>query len=247
MSRYEALAPFYDGLTKDIDYTVFADFYEREFLRSGEKIETVLDLACGTGAVTCLLAQRGYEMIGVDASAEMLSFAAEKMKKAAPEADCLFVNQTMQELDLFGTVDAAVCCLDGMNYLSQRDLEKTFSRLRLFIRPGGVFIFDINSPEKLRSLDGQTFIDETDDVFLVWRAELSDTEKACLYGMDIFERRGAVWARSFEEHREYVHEKKDLTACLTVAGFEDICINAGEDIAETESLKGRIFFTSRRK
>ena len=117
MSSYESLALRYDALTADVDHEAWADYLEKHFSRSPIPIHTVLDLACGTGAMTCLLAQRGYEMIGVDLSAEMLSVAAEKAQALTGVIPPLFLQQPMEELDLYGTVEAAVCCLDKLEGL----------------------------------------------------------------------------------------------------------------------------------
>ena len=144
----------------------------------------VLDLACGTGSLTCRLAERGYEMIGVDQSEEMLAVAAEKGRAVQGEKP-IFLHQSMQELDLYGTIDACVCCLDSVNYVTRpADLRRAFQRVHLFLMPGGVFLFDVNTPEKLRNLDGQMFMDETDDTYCVWRAEYSARRRICTYGMD---------------------------------------------------------------
>ena len=146
MSAYEALAGVYDALTEDVDYERRGDYLEKLLKRSCIPVRTVLDLACGTGELTAILTERGYEMIGVDASPDMLSQARQKAEDLTGEPP-VFLNQSMPELDLYGTVDAAVCCLDSLNYLtSPRDVQKTLERLHLFISPGGLLVFDVNTP-----------------------------------------------------------------------------------------------------
>ena len=222
MSSYEHLAPYYDALTTDVDYAKWADYYQRFFDRSAIPIHTVLDLACGTGTLTCLLAERGYEMIGTDLSAEMLAEAAEKARDVQGMVP-LFLNQPMQKLDLYGTIDACVCCLDSVNYVTRpRDLRKAFERVHLFLEPGGLFLFDINTPEKLRSLDGQIFLDETEDLYCVWRAEYSSRRRICTYGFDLFRREGAHWERDCEEHEEYAYEPDELEEYLRQVGFSSV-------------------------
>jgi len=111
----------------------------------------VLDLACGTGSITTRLAKMGYDMIGVDASVDMLAEAQQKAYEA--KLSILFLAQDMQELDLYGTVDAAVCVCDGLNYLlTEEELLETFRRVKLFLNPGGVFIFDMNTEYKFKYL-----------------------------------------------------------------------------------------------
>jgi len=241
---YITLASSYDGLTRDVDYAAFADLYERLIAGDGRRPSLVLDLACGTGTLTCLFSARGYEMIGVDASPDMLTEAREKADKLpSGTVRPLFLCQRMQELDLYGTVSAAVCSLDGLDYVPPEDLREVFRRLGLFIEPGGVFAFDVNKPEKLRALDGEVFLDETDDAYCVWRAEWDEGLAACRYGLDLFTREGELWERGFEEHIEYAHTPETLTAALREAGFSDIRLLDGAD-TETRDA-GRLFMTAK--
>ena len=157
MSSYETLAAYYDELTEDVEYRRRADFVERLMGRSRVPVKTVLDLACGTGTMTGLFTQRGYELIAVDGSEDMLAQAREKAA-GLPGEPPIFLHQDMPRLDLYGTVEAAMCCLDSLNYLTDpKDVQRTFQRLRLFIQPGGVLVFDVNTPHKLQGLDGQVF------------------------------------------------------------------------------------------
>ena len=220
MNCYGSLASWYDQLTGDVPYGAFADFYEAEFARSGGEFRLLLDLCCGTGTLTEEMSRRGYELIGVDASVEMLMQAQSKC--AALPCPPLFLQQKAEELDLYGTVDAAYCSLDGMNYIPPQTLPEVFRRLHLFVRPGGLVIFDVKKPEWFRSLDGQIFLDEKEDVFCVWRAAYQEQENAICYGMDLFERRGRLWSRSGEEHVEYAHEPDMLRERLTSAGFVSV-------------------------
>ena len=223
MSIYEALAGVYDDLTSDVAYGRRADYLERLFQKSRLPVRTVLDLACGTGSMTAVLTERGYELIGVDESPDMLAVAREKAAGLKGEPP-VFLNQSMPKLDLYGTVEAAVCCLDSLNYLtSPREVQRTFERLALFIAPGGILIFDINSASYLRDLNGQVFLDETDDVYCVWRAEFEKRNRVCTYWMDIFTRReDGVWNRSVEEHRQRAYEVDELRSWLLEAGFTHI-------------------------
>ena len=142
MSSYQQLAGAYDELTWDVGYEKRADFLEKLFRRSRIPVRVVLDLACGTGTMTWLLTGRGYELIGVDGSEEMLAAAMSKTG-SVQGVPPIFLHQSMPKLDLYGTVDAAVCCLDSLNYLTDpADVRRTFRRLHLFIAPGGVLVFD---------------------------------------------------------------------------------------------------------
>ena len=238
MSCYRFLAPWYDKLTGDVPYERFADFYETEFRRNGGEFKLLLDLCCGTGTLTNTLSRRGYEMIAVDSSVEMLMEA--QSKSAGLETPPLFLCQDAAALDLYGTVDAAVCSLDGMNYIPPEDLPEVFRRLRLFVRPGGLLIFDIRTPEFLRSLDGDIFVDEQEDVLCLWRADFEEALPAIIYGMDIFSRQGRLWQRESEEHVEYAHEPAALQTLLEQTGFHDVCLRP--DCPQGDM--GRLFITA---
>lgn len=237
MSAYGPLAQWYDGFTRDVPYPQFADFFEQALHREGKEHLTLLDLCCGTGTMTLLLAQRGHELIGVDCAPEMLSVAAEKAAKLPLAAAPLFLCQEAAELDLYGTVDGACCSLDGINYLPPEDLPELFRRLHLFIEPGGKFAFDFHAPEHLRSLDGGTFVDENDDVLCLWRGEFDEEENALYYGMDIFRKQGKLWRREEEEHVEYAHSTEGLKALLEAAGFTDVQLVTDGPLSES----GRLF------
>ena len=245
MESYEFLAGCYDELTTDVRYSRWADYIEKHFARSALPIHTVLDLACGTGSLTAELMGRGYEMICADRSAEMLSVAAEKCRDLAGEPP-VFLCQSMEKLDLYGTIDACVCCLDSINYVtSPKKLKKAFQRVHLSLMPGGLFLFDINTPDKLRGLDGGMFIDETDDAYCVWRAEYAPRRRICTYGMDIFRLEpDGRWSRGEEVHEEYAYEPDELEEYLREAGFTRIrrhgCLKMRAPVPGEE----RIFFTA---
>ena len=245
MSAYEALAGVYDRLTGDVNYERRANYIEKLFSKSRLPVQTVLDLACGTGTMTAILTERGYEMIAVDGSADMLAEAMEKAADLSGEPP-VFLNQSMPQLDLYGTVDAAICCLDSINYLtSPKDVQRTFQRLHLFIAPGGLLVFDINSAEKLRGLDGQVFLDETEDIYCVWRTEFEKRSRICTYWMDIFTRQeDDSWERDFEEHRQRAYEVEELRAWLTEAGFTNIRTYGDCRMSAPREGEQRIYFTA---
>ena len=151
---YNALASVYDRLNADIDYGRWADFFEKcfdEYL--GERPSLVLDLACGTGRMTRVLAERGYDMIGVDGSEDMLSEAY--MQSVESDGGVLYLCQDMRKFELYGTVGATVCCRDSINYLlSEDDVEKTFSLVHNYSDPDALFLFDVNSPYKFENIYG---------------------------------------------------------------------------------------------
>lgn len=245
MSSYETLASYYDELTEDVAYRRRADFVEKLMGRSRVPVKTMLDLACGTGSMTCLFTQRGYELIAVDGSEDMLAQAREKAADLTGEPP-IFLHQDMPHLDLYGTVEAAMCCLDSLNYLTDpRDVQRTFQRLRLFVQPGGVLVFDVNTPCKLQGLDGQVFLDEREDVYCVWRTEYAGRSRICSYYMDLFTARpDGTWERSFECHRQRAYTVEELTAWLREAGFVDIRIYGDCRRRAPREDEQRIYFSA---
>ena len=247
MSAYEALAGVYDTLTEDVGYERRGDYLEKLFQKSRVPVHTVLDLACGTGGMTSVLTERGYELIGVDQSPDMLAAAQEKAA-GLTGIPPVFICQSMPELDLYGTVDAAICCLDSINYLTNpRDVQKTFQRLHLFIAPGGMLIFDILTPGHLQGLDGQVFLDEREDVYCVWRSSFEKRSGICSYWMDIFTRReDGGWNRAGEEHRQRAYEVDELRAWLMDAGFTRVRTFGDCRMAAPRENEQRIFFSALR-
>ena len=232
MNAYMGLARFYDDLTGDVPYESFADYYENKFRERGKTVSTLLDFACDTGTLTCIMARRGYEMI------------VELMDKAYTMEDIeppLVLCQDAVSLDLNDVVDACYSSLDGINYIHPEDLTELFRLLHLFIAPDGLLVFDVNSPERFRSLDGQVFVDETDEVLCLWRADFDEEENALVYGMDLFTRTEEdLWEREVEEHVEYAHAIEWMVHELTKAGFVNIAV----DTCGPQSQHGRVFITA---
>ena len=247
MSCYEALAASYDGLTRDIPYEKYLRFFKTLLRRYGVTATTVLDLACGTGSLSMLLAKHGYEVLGVDRSEEMLTVAAEKAMELE-ENQPFFVAQPMQRLKIPEPVDACVCALDSINYVTKpQDVQKAFRCVYNSLRPGGLFVFDINTLYKLENLDGQVFLDETEDSYCVWRAVYDKRHSLCRYGMDLFQRlEDDTWERSFEEHIERAYTPEELSGWLTDAGCAQIeqCGNLRLEAPENTEL--RIFFAAKK-
>ena len=197
-------------------YEEWADFFERLFEKEGVKPSLVLDLACGTGSLTRILAQRGYDMIGADASPEMLMQALQNTLDCEPRP--LLLNQRMEELDLYGAVDACLCCLDSVNYVTE--------------------------PEALQTAF-ESYVREDDGVFCVWQAAVEDG--LCAYQFDIFEQEDDVWHRAQETHEERIYEPAQLTAMLEQAGFTEIKTYGDQSFAPVQGGEDRIYFTARKR
>ena len=245
MGAYGALAASYDRLTNDVDYGATVAFYRGILAQEGLRPRTAVDLACGTGTVSILLAQQGLRVIGVDMSEEMLTVA--QQKAGDMDNPPRFVCQHLQKLVLPRGVDLAVCALDSLDYITDpNDCAEAIRRVYRALNPGGIFIFDVNTPEKLRAMDGQVFLDEDDDVYCVWRGEFDERTNICSYGMDLFQRQGRLWRRSFEEHREYAYSAEQLTGYLKGAGFTNIRVYGDRRLEPPRSGEQRIYFNARK-
>ena len=222
MSTYGALAGAYDALLADGDYLRRVRAIGKALRKSPIPVEHVLDLGCGTGTIACLLAAEGYRVTATDLSQEMLTEAAGKAMGL--ERPPFFLCQSMPRLRLTEQADAVVSTLDSLNYLTKAsDLRETFRRVGRYLRPGGLFLFDVNTPYKLRRMDRQMYMDETEESYCVWRTFFSERTKICTYQVDLFRLRpDGAWEREFEEHRQRAWSEAELRTFLADAGFTDV-------------------------
>ena len=245
MNAYAELARSYDRLTNDVDYQAVVAFYQEILKKEKLNPRTAVDLACGTGSVALLLAKAGMDVMGVDMSAEMLCVASQKA--GVQELPIQFVCQKLQDLAMPRGVDLAVCALDSLNYiLDPADCQEALRRIYRALNPGGCFIFDVNTPQKLQAMDDQVFLDEDDDVYCVWRGEFDRQTNICTYGMDLFQRCGNVWNRSFEEHQEYAYTEAELRQYLKNAGFTHIQVYSDRTFEKPAEDTQRIYFKCRK-
>lgn len=245
MDAYHELAFSYDRLTNDVDYEATVDFYWQILEQEGLQPDAALDLACGTGSVALLLAQRGLQVTAVDMSEEMLCVASQKAQER--ELSIRFVCQKLQELYLPKGVDLAVCALDSLDYITDPDdCREAIKRIYKALNPGGCFIFDVNTPEKLRAMDDQVFLDEDEDVYCVWRGEFDETTNICTYGMDLFQRKGGLWQRSSEVHEEYAYSAMQLREYLKAAGFTHIRVYGDRRMEAPGEGEQRIYIKARK-
>lgn len=255
-SSYTALARVYDLFNGDIDYEMWADNIEKCFEKYlAVRPELVLDLACGTGRMTLSLARRGYDLIGVDASAEMLSEAVEKTPR---ELGVLYLLQDMTNFELYGTVGACVSCLDSINYLTDEDaLKKCFSLVHNYLDPDGLFIFDVNSEYKFRCVYGNnSYVFEdviTDgaksaDVLCTWQNNYDAASGLCDFYLSVFtETDDGRYEREDETQTERCYTADELCRALTVCGFEVLSVSGSADFAPVTDLSERLYFVARCK
>lgn len=224
MNSYTKFARLYDGLMNaDVNYGHWADYIENLFDLYGVNPEIVCDLACGTGNITIPLAHRGYEMIGVDKSFDMLSIAREKAQKK--NADIVFLEQDLAKLDLYGSCGAFLCMIDGFNYvLNPNTLYKIAKRIKTcFLDTDGIFIFDISSKYKLENFIGNnTFIHDGDDVFYTWENKYyPNTNMSDMY-LNFFVKSKKGYKRFGERHLQHAYTEDEIKRIFTSAGFSSV-------------------------
>ncbi len=220
MNEYVALAAVYDRLMAT-DYEARADYLLSLFACYGQPPRTLLDVACGSGSLTAALIARGVDVIGVDLSEDMLDLAREK----CPEA--LLLCQDMRQLDLYDVVDGAVCTLDSFNHLaSTADIGAVLARLRLFVAPGGLLIFDVNTPHKHREVLGDNaFVLEDDDVLCAWQNRFDSRTCTVTMDLDFFiENDDGTYTRTSDTVRERAYTLATWNKLLTAAGFEMLAV-----------------------
>ncbi|MCL1831822.1 MAG: class I SAM-dependent methyltransferase [Oscillospiraceae bacterium] len=213
---YSVFADFYDELMSEVDYPALADYFDALIHQNGVTSGILLDLACGTGTLSALLAQRGWDVIGADVSAEMLSHSK-------PHGNLSYIRQDMTELDLFGTIDAAVCALDGLNHLTdESELAEALRRVSLFMNAGGVFVFDVNTLYKHETiLSNHTFIKETPNLYCVWDNHYSEGGTVDIE-LNIFARRNNAYSRHIEVITERAYDLYRIRALCEQMGFSVI-------------------------
>lgn len=245
MNSYTNFAYIYDKLMRsDVDYEKWADYIENLFDRYGVNPSLVCDLACGTGNITVPLARRGYDMTGVDISEDMLNAAREK----SAGLDILFLNQSIARLDLYGTMDAFLCMIDGINYIiAPKLLEQAFSRMKkCFMNPGAVFIFDISTKHKLKNIIGsETFIHSDRDIFYSWQNRYIEQRNISDMLLTFFVKTGKNYRRFEERHIQRAYSENELRYLLKKAGFTQVDTYDELTFEPPRKDSGRIVFVCR--
>ncbi len=224
MSGYDAVSELYDRVNDHVDYEGYAervcDYLRKNGVSAGALIG---ELGCGTGRMTRLLAYAGYDMIGIDNSEGMLSVAREA--EYSSEKEILYLLQDMCDFELYGTVGAVVCFLDGMNHLTRPgELEKCFRLVHNYLDPNGVFFFDLNTPLKFEREYGQRdiIIEDGDDV-LLWQNDYNKERKICDFYLSAFIMdEDGRYAREDTWWRERCYSIRHVRKTLEKCGFADV-------------------------
>lgn len=224
MDAYTSFASVYDTFMDNIPYEEWAEYLVDLLKEYGIRDGLVLDLGCGTGNMTELLATAGYDMIGVDNAEEMLEIAMEKREKSGH--DILYLLQDMREFELYGTVKAIVSICDSINYITEEeDLLEVFRLANNYLDPKGIFIFDFNTVYKYRELLGnQTIAEDREDCSFIWDNYYYEDEQINEYELSLFikEQNSDLYRKYQEMHYQKAYDLKTIKGLVEESGLEYI-------------------------
>lgn len=246
MDAYTGFAAVYDMFMDNIPYEEWCRYLSGLLRENGVEDGLVLDLGCGTGTLTRLLAERGYDMIGVDVSDEMLEIAMEK--QADGPGGILYLQQDMREFELYGTVRAIVSVCDSMNYLMEyEDLVQVFRLANNYLDPGGVFIFDLNTLYKYKEeLGEQTIAENREEGSFIWENFYDEEEMVNEYGLTLFIREGDGRYRKYEEtHYQRAYPLGTVKQAVLEAGMELVAVYDAFTREPPRVDSGRVYFVAR--
>lgn len=260
MDAYTSFAQVYDLFMDNIPYEEWSRYVISLLQEYGIDSGLVLDLGCGTGTMTELLARSGYEMIGVDNSAEMLEIAAEK--KSSSGLDILYLMQDMQELELFGTVRAVVSVCDSINYLlDAKELKQTFSLVNNYLDPGGILIFDLNTCYKYQVLlADHTIAENRDEGSFIWDNEYDEKSRINEYELTLFIPEnnreisenyrgdsGGLYRKYQEIHYQRAYSLEEIRSAVEEAGMEWLACYDAFTREHPKADSERIYVVAREK
>ena len=245
MEVYESFARVYDSLMDDVPYREWADRILAVLKEEGIKDGLALDLGCGTGKMTRLMDQAGYDMIGLDTSLDMLQIAREN----SPE-DILYLLQDMREFELYGTVGAVISVCDSLNYiLEEEELADVFSLVRNYLDPGGLFIFDMNTAHKYRDVMGDRVIaEDREQVSFIWYNHYEEAEERNYIDLNLFVREEDGRYRKFSEmhvQAGYTYEK--IAGLIRQSGLTLVNAFDGYSQEPADDISQRILFVCRKQ
>lgn len=221
MGAYESFASVYDLFMDEINYDEWVSYVEKLWNRFDLKPDIVCELGCGTGNISLRLAEKGYETIGIDISADMLSEA--KMKAEQNGTDVLFLLQDMREFELYGTVNSILCLCDSLNYITDdEDMQQVFNLVNNYLHPGGLFVFDLNTEYKFKEIYGENTFSETDeDAVYIWENYYDEDERINEYYLNFFmKNETGTYDRTQEEHFERAYSLDEIKRFIEKSGMK---------------------------
>lgn len=241
---YNEFAYFYDEFNQAADYDALFAYLHRELERHGVRDGILADLGCGTGDLTLMFSQAGYDVIGIDCSEEMLAVLREKADELELSGRILLLRQNLLQLDLYGTIRAAVSSFDTFNHIGpQEQFAQAIRNAGYFMEKGGVFVFDLNTPYKHRCILGNECFDfETDDALCHWSNHYEESTGKVDIRIQIHDKETG---EDFEENfSEYSYPLQTVTALLQQYGFEVARISDGEDFGPVREDSARWVITA---
>lgn len=269
MEAYTDFAQVYDELMDDTPYEEWCEFLTGLFRKYGvddlsknernviidnsvinqnlsQERNTVLDLGCGTGSLTELLARKGYDMIGVDNAQEMLQIAMEKREQSG--LPILYLLQDMREFELYGTVGAVISVCDSLNYLlEEEDIVQTFRQVNNYLYPQGIFVFDFNTVYKYSTVIGDATIAENrEDCSFIWENYYHEEQEINEYDLTVFVAEGTLFRRFQEVHYQRGYRLEQMCGFLERAGLDFVEAFDADTHKEVTAESERIYMVARK-
>lgn len=237
---YNEFSRFYDKLI-DIDYKKFRDYYIKILSKYGVSANLIVDLGCGTGTLTNLMHQEGFDVLGIDSSIEMLEIAKNKNN------EILYLYQDITKFELYGTVDAIYSSLDCINYITDKEaLINMFKLINNYLNFGGLYIFDISSYYKISEVLGKnTFVFDDDELFYTWENFFEDD--LLTLNLTFFEKHGNSYKRFNEDQTQRAYKCTEISKLAEDVGLEVLGIFDEFTFNEPLPKSERIFFVLRRR
>lgn len=236
---YNDFSLVYDKLI-DTDYNRFVHYYKQIFEKYSISPMLIADIGCGTGTLTSLMRRQGYDMIGIDISTQMLNSARQK------DSEILFLNQSLCDFELYGTVDVIYSSLDCINYiLDTQELHRFFSLAHNYLNTDGLLIFDISTHYKLsKVLGNETFVFDDEDIFYVWENSFNDNIlDMCL---TIFCKDGGSYKRIDEAQTQRAYTVQEILSAAEKAGFCSADVFDEFSFSPPCETSRRVFFVIRK-
>lgn len=244
MEVYNDFAEVYDLFMEDIEYDKWVNYLENIWNKFNIKPNLMAELGCGTGNITHRLAQKGYDMIGIDISDTMLLKAKEKAVE--DNLEILYLMQDMREFELYGTVDCIISLCDSLNYITEEeDLLEVFKLVNNYLEPKGLFIFDMNTEYKFKNILGDNVFAETEkNAAYIWENFYDEEEKINEYYVNFFvkEEKSQLYRRFEEEHYEKAYDIETVKRLIEKAGLKFLAVYDAFTFEAPKSDSERIYF-----
>ena len=246
MEAYTSFAQVYDTFMDNIPYEEWGEYLTGLLEEYGVKNGLVLELGCGTGSMTEILAAKGYDMIGADNSGEMLEIAMEKRNESGH--DILYLLQDMREFELYGTVSAVVSVCDSVNYITEEEeLEEVFRLVNNYLDPKGIFIFDFNTKYKYQKVLGdRTIAEKRDECSFIWDKYYYEDEEMNEYELTLFIQEKGNLYRKFEEvHLQRAYTLEQMIRLVKKSGLEFVTAYDAFTREQPTDTSERIYMVAR--